>query len=77
MGCAWAKEARMADEVITKTTGLCTGTAVRPRGGRALQPEGEILLQICCRSSDGRSPTQLFIAAGDTEPSHRIPVYQP
>jgi hypothetical protein len=34
------------------------------RAERALQPEGEILLQICCRCSSGRSPTQLVVAAG-------------
>jgi len=30
----------------------------------ALQPEREILLQICCRCSNGRSRNQLFIAVG-------------
>jgi hypothetical protein len=40
------------------------GQSRRPLDGRGFQPEGEVLLQICCRCSDFRSPTQLSVVAG-------------
>jgi hypothetical protein len=67
----------MADGFIAKTAGLRTGDGGPPASGQGQQPEEEILLQSRCRSRDCRSPTQLFIVAGETERSHRIPVYQP
>jgi hypothetical protein len=55
--------------------GAYTETAKSERGGQpvenvqwgttgwsVIQPSGEILLQICCRRSDSRSLTQLFVA---------------
>ena len=80
----------MADELSPKPPGLDAaggrskrrGRAIPParRAGRAFQPEGEILLQTCCRCSDRRSPIQLTRAFeverfdGDFELMHYPPV---
>jgi hypothetical protein len=70
----WVKDVQMADGLLLKPQGRGVegGRSKRVRSGnpagrltrRTLQPEGEILLQICCRCSESPSSAQLFVAAG-------------
>ena len=58
-----------------RSKGVRSGNPTGRRAGRVFQPKGEILVQICCRSSDCRSPTQLFVAAGGSL-RRRLGVYR-
>jgi hypothetical protein len=74
-------ELQMADRLLPKPQAWGVekgpiGQTRQPMDGTAFQPEGEILLQICCRCNDRRSPMQLAVAAGGS-PGRGLGVYRP
>jgi hypothetical protein len=54
--CGWRMDCRQ------HRRGGCAIGAARPRVRGDLQPSGEVLLQICCRCSDGHLQIQFMIA---------------